>query len=108
MKLVIGITGLPLAGKEMVAQKLNELLIADGYSVKRHTFSEILRETLDAWGIPHGRENEQLLAVIMNDEHGFKEGALSRAMKARLSKSNDDVAILDGARWLSDEKMLRE
>lgn len=107
MKLVIGIVGAPLAGKETCANLLEKLLIEDGYSVSRHTFSEILRETLDLWGIPHGRDNEQKLSIIMNAETGFKDGALSRAMEHRMIHEHVDVTILDGVRWLGDEKMLR-
>ncbi|MGD1003249.1 MAG: hypothetical protein ABR884_01585 [Minisyncoccia bacterium] len=108
MKLVIGIVGAPLAGKETCANVLEKLLIEDGYSVSRHTFSEILRETLDLWGIPHGRDNEQKMAIIMNAETGFKDGALARAMKNRITHEDVDVTILDGIRWLGDEKMLRD
>jgi dephospho-CoA kinase len=107
MKLVIGIVGAPLAGKETCANLLEKLLIEDGYSVSRHTFSEILRETLDLWDIPHGRDNEQKMAIIMNAEAGFKDGALSRAMEHRIKNEDVDVTILDGVRWLGDEKMLR-
>jgi dephospho-CoA kinase len=107
MKLVIGIVGAPLAGKETCADLLEKLLIEDGYSVSRHTFSEILRKTLDLWGIPHGRDNEQKMAIIMNAETGFGDGALSRAMKNRIIHEDVDVTILDGVRWLGDEKMLR-
>lgn len=107
MKLVIGIIGAPLAGKETCANLLEKLLIEDGYSVSRHTFSEILRETLDLWDIPHGRDNEQKMAIIMNAETGFGDGALSRAMRKRLMEDDADVAILDGVRWLGDEKMIR-
>jgi dephospho-CoA kinase len=115
MKLVIGIAGLPLAGKETVAIKLEELLHADGATVSRHRFSDILRDTLDLWGMPHGRGNEQTLAQIMQrpggadgTAPGFPEGVLSRAVKARLLKDAADVGILDGARWAVDETMLRE
>ena len=107
MKLVIGIVGAPLAGKETCANMLEKLLVEDGYSVSRHTFSEILRETLDLWGIPRGRDNEQKMAIIMNAETGFGDGALSRAMKHRIMNEDVDVTILDGVRWLGDEKMLR-
>jgi dephospho-CoA kinase len=107
MKLVIGLVGAPLAGKETCANMLEKLLIEDGYSVSRHTFSEILRETLDLWGIPHGRDNEQKMAIVMNAETGFGDGALSRAMKNRIVHEDVDVTILDGVRWLGDEKMLR-
>ncbi len=107
MKLVIGIIGAPLAGKETCANLFEKLLIEDGYSVSRHTFSEILRETLDLWDIPHGRDNEQKMAIIMNAETGFGDGALSRAMRKRLMEDAADVTILDGVRWLGDEHMIR-
>ncbi len=108
MKLVIGIVGAPLAGKETCANTLEQLLAEDGYRVSRHTFSEILRATLDLWDIPHGRDNEQKMAIIMNADAGFGDGALSRAMRARLMADDADVAILDGVRWTGDEKMIRE
>jgi hypothetical protein len=107
MKLLIGIIGAPLAGKETCANLFEKLLVEDGYSVSRHTFSEILRETLDLWNIPHGRDNEQKMAIIMNAETGFKDGALSRAMRKRLMEDTADVTILDGVRWLGDEHMIR-
>lgn len=107
MKLVIGIVGAPLAGKETCANLLEKLLLEDGYSVSRHVFSEILRETLDLWGIPRGRDNEQKMAIVMNADTGFGDGALSRAMQHRIMNEDVDVTILDGVRWLGDEKMLR-
>jgi dephospho-CoA kinase len=109
MKLVIGLAGLPLAGKETVVNKLEALFTADGVSVSRHRFSDILRDTLDLWGMPHGRANEQILAQIMQRPgSGFPEGVLARAVKNRLSKNPADVGLLDGMRWEIDEKMLRE
>lgn len=107
MKLVIGIVGAPLAGKETCANTLEKLLVEDGYTVSRHTFSEILKETLDLWDIPRGRDNEQKMAIVMNADTGFGDGALSRAMRHRLVGDTADVAILDGVRWLGDERMIR-
>jgi len=108
MKLVIGLAGLPLAGKETVGNKIADLIKADGISVSRHRFSDILRDTLDLWGMPHGRANEQILAQIMQRPGAFPEGVLSRAMKHRLKQNTADVGILDGVRWDSDEAMIRE
>jgi dephospho-CoA kinase len=108
MKLVIGLAGLPLAGKETVANKLEALFHADGISISRHRFSDVLRDTLDLWGMPRGRGNEQTLAQIMQRPGAFPEGVLSRAVKFRLSKDTSDVGILDGMRWEVDEKMLHE
>jgi len=109
MKLVIGLAGLPLAGKETVTIKLEELFHADNLTVSRHRFSDILRETLDLWGMPRGRANEQRLAQIMQRPgDGFPEGVLARAIKARLEKNTADVGILDGMRWNVDDDMMRE
>jgi uridine kinase len=116
MKLVIGLAGLPLAGKETITIKLEELLHADNVTVSRHRFSDILRDTLDLWGMPHGRANEQMLAQIMQrpgggpdgSAPGFPPGVLARAVKARLLKNPADVGILDGMRWEVDEKMMKE
>ncbi len=108
MKLVIGIIGAPLAGKETCANLFEKLLIEDGYSVSRHTFSDILRDTLALWNIPPDRENLQKMAIIMNAETGFGDGTLSRAMKQRLMNDTADVTIIDGIRWLGDEAMIRD
>jgi adenylylsulfate kinase-like enzyme len=107
MKLVIGIIGAPLAGKETCATLLEQLLAEDGYRVSRHTFSDILRATLDLWDIAPTRDNLQKMAIVMNAETGFGDGSLSRAMRRRLMEDDADVAILDGVRWLGDERMIR-
>src|SRR4051812_8444313 len=107
MKLVIGVTGSPLAGKETFANVTEELLKKDGHSVSRHRFSDILRDTLDLWGIPHGRINEQNMAQLMVIPEFFGKDTLSNAMKIRLMKNPQDVGIIDGVRWFSDEAMLR-
>lgn len=108
MKLVIGIVGAPLAGKETCANVLEQLLVEDGYSVSRQTFSDVLRDTLDLWDLPHTRDNLQKMAIVMNADTGFGDGALSHAVQKRLMDDPADVAILDGVRWLGDEKMIRE
>jgi uridine kinase len=107
MKLVIGIIGPPLAGKETCATVLEQLLREDGYSVSRHTFSDILSDTLALWGLPRTRDNLQRMAIVMNAESGFGDGSLPRAMRRRLTDDVADVTILDGVRWLADEKMIR-
>jgi dephospho-CoA kinase len=109
MKLVIGLAGYPLAGKETVSKKLGALLEADGITVSHNRFSDILRDTLDLWGIPHGRTQEQKLAQIMQRPgDGFPPGVLAHATKHRLMKDTSDVGILDGMRWDVDEIMVRE
>src|SRR5690348_13256577 len=107
MKLVIGVVGPQLAGKETAANILEELLRADGHTVSRHRFSDPLRETLTLWGLPHGRENEQLMAQLMVAPGFFGPATLTNAVNARLARDTADVGILDGVRWHEDEKMIR-
>lgn len=107
MKLVIGVTGAPLAGKETAANIIAELLQKDGHTVSRHRFSDILRDTLDLWGLPHGRINEQNMAQLMIVPQFFGADTLSNAMKTRLMKEPVDAGVVDGVRWFADEKMIR-
>lgn len=107
MKLAIGVTGSPLAGKETAANAIAEYLQKDGFSVSRHRFSDVLRDTLDLWGLPHGRTNEQLMAQLMILPQFYGPNTLSNAMKMRLMKDPVDVGIVDGVRWFSDEEMFR-
>lgn len=57
--------------------------------------------------IPIGRPTLQLMAQIMKSDAGFKDGALSRAIRSRLMKSQTDIVQADGVRWLSDETLIR-
>lgn len=104
MKLVIGVAGLPLAGKETAVNAIAASLEKDGISLSRHRFSDVLRDTLDLWAMPHGRNNEQRLAQLMDQ---METGTLSRAVRARIAKDTADVGLLDGVRWISDEEMIR-
>lgn len=105
MKLVIALVAHQRAGKKTFTNRIEEFLKRDGYTVSRHRFSDIIRETLMLWNIPHGRENEQNLSRMMKETFG--EGTLSRAVEARFLRDKTDVGFLDGVRWLSDEKMIR-
>lgn len=107
MKLLMGLVGGQGAGKETVGAAIARLLEADGISHEHARFSDVLRETLTIWDIPHGRDNEQLLAKVMAAPEAFKDGALTRATARRIAQSDKDVVILDGIRWLSDEAMVR-
>src|SRR5689334_897892 len=107
MKLLIGITGSPLAGKETAANIIAELLEKDGHSVSRHRFSDVLRDTLDLWGLPHGRINEQNMAQLMIMPQFFGKDTVANAVKMRLMRDATDVGVIDGVRWFVDEDMIR-
>lgn len=107
MQLIIGLVGQQGAGKETLVHALEPHLAAQGLSVAHVRFSDVLRETLTLWGIPHGRENEQLLARLMAADTGFKAGALTRATAARIGTLTADVIFIEGVRWITDETMVR-
>jgi dephospho-CoA kinase len=102
MKLVIGLVGEKGGGKETVTRFLGECA---GVPIAHLRFSDILGETLAIWGLPFTRENTQKLPVAMNQFYG--EGTLTRAMEARIRKRPEELVVLDGVRWLTDEQLLR-
>ncbi len=103
-KLIIGLVGEKGSGKETFGNFLLELM--KDKRIERVRFSDLLKETLTLWNISLTRENLQKIAVLM--EGGFGEGTLSNAIYQRVLKIKADVIILDGVRWVSDEKLIRK
>ncbi len=111
MKILIGLVGEKGSGKEEFGNILHTLVGRDerfasrGPILIRQRFSDILNETLKNWDISNDRANLQKLAQVMN--HGFGEGTLTRAVRARFIKDESWILIADGVRWESDEAMIR-
>lgn len=103
MSIVVGVTGEKGSGKDTFIALLSE--VALGKSVKSVNFSQILRETLDAWGIPCTRANLQTLPVIM--DKGYGAGTLSNAVHGRALKVGADIVVLTGVRWPTDVALVR-
>lgn len=61
-------------------------------------------ETLQLWSLELTRSNYQQLSIALNKTFG--DGTLSRAIYNRVMKQPADIVILDGVRWLSDEKLI--
>ncbi len=102
--LLIGIVGEKGSGKETCAKFLAQYI--KDKKVVHITFSDILSETLALWSIERTRHNLQQLAIVMNEKFGL--GTLTNAVSARIKATDADIIVLDGVRWLSDEKMIRE
>lgn len=103
MKLIIGLVGQKGCGKETVAGLIKDVYGTDKVSHVR--MSDILKETLKMWSIPETRTNLQRMAIIMNRHFG--KGTLSKAVNDRIMKERSTVVVLDGIRWISDEKLVR-
>lgn len=107
MKIAIGIVGQPSAGKGTATKFIHACAEAAGYTTDDCRSRDILKETLDLWGMEADRAHLQKLPAVMTAPDAFGEGALSRALYDRLIKLTGDIAIADGMRWQSDEQMLR-
>ena len=103
--IIIGLMGMPGAGKETVTDFFRELIAPR--SLHSMKFSDILRETLELWNIPFGRVNLQNVGSAMRE--AFGQDALVRATQNRLEhlQIKTDVLILDSIRLPQEDEMVR-
>lgn len=101
--IVIGITGEIGSGKDTFSNHL--IKIAKGKKIIRTRFSDILKETLTLWDLPHSRHNLQYLAIIMDKQYG--KGTLTHAISERIKKIKADIVLVEGVRWLTDVPLIR-
>lgn len=104
MKVLIGLVGENGSGKDTFTTFFSAQVAPK--KVKRIRFSDILAETLNAWGIPTSRANLQNLAIIMDGKYG--KGTLTSATSKRIQSNKADIIILEGIRWATDVKMLKK
>jgi dephospho-CoA kinase len=105
MALVIGLVGEIGSGKGTSADMLAGFAREAGKSFIKMRFSDVLRETLTLWRLPHTRENLQALPTVMN--RTFGEGTLTQAVKKRIEDAREDIIVLDGVRWGTDAELIR-
>lgn len=102
--LVIGLVGEKGGGKGTAVRLISESLPPD-VRCAGVRFSDILRDTLTQWHLPHTRANLQNLSKIMDAEFG--NGTLAHAMGHRIASINADIVVLDGVRWEADRLLIR-
>jgi uridine kinase len=102
--LVIGLVGEKGGGKGTAVRLIAEAL-PPGTRCVGVRFSDLLRETLTLWHLPHTRANLQNLSRAMDAEFG--SGTLAHAMGHRIATMQADVVILDGVRWEADRLLIR-
>lgn len=103
MKAIIGFVGEKGSGKEACVHTIMGFIGGD--RVLHVRFSDILKETLDAWHIPATRANLQKIAIVMQE--GFGEGTLAHAIAERIQKSDKELVLLEGLRWDADVTLLQ-
>ncbi|MBI3486337.1 AAA family ATPase [Candidatus Daviesbacteria bacterium] len=102
-KVVIGIVGEKGSGKGTFPKLLQEML--PDKKIVRTTFSDVMTETLNIWGLNKSRENYIKLVVAMRDSFGPK--VLADAVKKRIGGLNGEIIVVDGMRWLADLEMIK-
>jgi len=102
MQIVIGIVGEKGAGKQTL---VDYLIDSSKAKICHMRFSDLLKDTLTLWNLPHSRSNFQQTAIIFNKTFG--DGTLSRAIRKRVENEPSQIVVLDGVRWLSDEELIR-
>lgn len=105
---IIGLVGEPASGKATFSRLVKKYLDMKRpeLSIAHITFSDIMGETLDLWGLPKTRENYQ--KEIMSKVMTYGDGILTKAVANKVLTCTSDIVVLDGLRWLSDLKMFRD
>lgn len=102
-KLIIGIVGEKGSGKGTFPKLLIEML--PDKRIVRTTFSDVMTDTLNIWGLDRSRENYIKLVVAMRENFG--PNVLANAVKRRVEGLDGDIVVIDGMRWMADLEMIR-
>ena len=92
MRLIIGLIGDKLAGKDSAAGYLVER-----YGAQHLRYSEILDEILELLDEPVGREGETALARALRE--GFNENVLGQGIIKKIRASSNPLLVLNGIRY---------
>ena len=103
-KLVIGLIGRPGSGKAICAAELLKLAAASDISAEKITFSDLLGQTLDEYGVERNRSNLQQLAIFIQER---RAGGLGYRMRNIVEHSLSRLTIVDGLRWREDFEMVK-
>ena len=102
-KKILAIAGRNGSGKETVAKKMAKALSG----AETHTYSDILRETLQLWGYTkNSRHDMQELSTFMRRLKG--QDALSKAMAKKCREAKTPWVVIDGLRRTEDLDILYE
>lgn len=101
---IIGLVGEKGSGKDTFARFLQEII--KDKSVAHLRFSDLLKQTLHLWDLPTTRSNLQKLAQVL--EEGFGSGTVAHGIEIQIEKSDKDIIVLDGIRWMPDVELLKK
>ncbi len=99
-KLILGIIGQRLSGKDTVGEYLVEK--KNAYQIK---YSHILDEILQILDQPNSRRNEIDLGMALRNV--FHEGVINAAVKRKLLDTEKDLAVVNGIRFWDEYEMVK-
>ena len=100
-KLIIGLVGEKLAGKDTVAE-----FLVKNYGAFHIKFSHILDEIIDILDMPKTRRNEIDLGLGLREVFG--PSALYKALKKRIEISTEPKVVINGIRMDEFDKIVKE
>lgn len=101
---IIGLVGEKGSGKDTFAHFLSDLIKEK--KVAHIRFSDLLKQTLNLWDLSISRSNLQKIAQLLED--GFGPGTVAHGIETQIQKTDTDIIILDGIRWLPDVELLKK
>lgn len=99
MKKILVFTGLPSAGKGTATKYLVEK-----YQVQSFRFSTIMRDVLDRLYLEQSRENISHISTVLRQN--FSEDIFAKVMAEDVSRAENKIVVVDGARRLADIEYL--
>lgn len=99
-RLIIGIVGQRLAGKDTVGEYL-----VKKYGAFHIKYSNILDEILDILDQPKSRRNEIDLGMAMRSV--FHEGVLNAAIKKKLQNVKENFRVVNGIRFMDEFETIK-
>jgi dephospho-CoA kinase len=99
--ILIGLVGEKGSGKDTFTKFLQAI---SNKKIEHIRFSDLLKQTLNIWGLPLTRANLQKLAQLLED--GFGSGTVAGGLERKIKETAAEIIILDGIRWKPDVKLL--
>ncbi|MHA2249814.1 MAG: AAA family ATPase [Candidatus Kariarchaeaceae archaeon] len=101
--LVVGVTGLPSAGKGLVSE------VANDYNFKTIVMGDVIRNECKNRGLPITRENSNMVMMQLREEKGASAVAIVTIewIKLAVNKGNTNI-LVDGIRSLDEIRLFRK
>ncbi len=102
MKKIIGFVGNQGSGKSEAIKFITQMV----EKIEVIKVSDILKKTLNIWGLPINASNMQKISDIM--KNNFSEKILENSVSRKINESKCEIIIIDGIRGQNILKLIKE